>query len=88
MTAVGAPAVLVAAAIAVALLWSTGAMGRGDTVTPPGVLEFPADGELEGGRTYRFADGSWLIDVPEGMRLSPNPPKCRVEGAVSREAVV
>ena len=69
MMAIGAPAVLVGAAIAVALLWSTGAMGRGDTVTPPGVLEFPADGELEGGRTYRFADGSWLIEVPEGMRL-------------------
>ena len=69
MMAIGAPAVLVAAAIAVALLWSTGAMGRGDTVTPPGVLEFPADGELEGGRTYRFPDGSWLIEVPEGMRL-------------------
>ena len=72
MTAVGAPAVLVAAAVVVTLLWSTGALaekGPEDTVTPADVLEFPADGELEGGRTYWFPDGSWLIDVPEGMRL-------------------
>ena len=69
---VGASAVLVVAALAVTLLWSTGALaqvGGGNTVTPVGVLEFPADGILIGGRTYRFPDGSWLIDVPEGMRL-------------------
>ena len=32
-------------------------------------LRLGQDPELEGGRTYRFPDGSWLIDVPEGMRL-------------------
>ena len=44
-------------------------VGGGNTVTPVGALEFPVDGILIGGRTYRFPDGSWLIDVPEGMQL-------------------
>ena len=61
--------VVVAVAVAVAALWSTGALapvGGGNTA---GVQEFPADDILVGGRTYRFPDGSWLIDVPDGMRL-------------------
>ena len=62
-------------AIAAVAVWSTGALaqvGGGNTVTPVGALEFPADNVLEGGRTYRFPDGSWLIEVPEGMSLLYN----------------
>ena len=69
---VGASAVLVVAALAVTLLWSTGALaqvGGGNTVTPVGVLNLEFGQDLEGGRTYRFPDGSWLIEVPEGMSL-------------------
>ena len=64
--------VAIAVAVAVAALWSTGVLaqvGGGNTATPAGVQEFPADGILVGGRTYQFPDGSWLIDVPEGLRL-------------------
>ena len=72
MTAVGAPAVLVAAGLAVTLLWSTGALaevGRGSAATSADTVDLRLGQDLEGGRTYRFPDGSWLIDVPEGMRL-------------------
>ena len=70
--AASALGVTVAVAVAAAALWYTGALaqvGGGNTVTPVGALEFPVDGILIGGRTYRFPDGSWLIDVPEGMQL-------------------
>ena len=70
---IAAAAFAVAAAVLAAVaVWSSGALpqvGGGNTVTPVGALEFPVDGILEGGRTYRFPDGSWLIDVPEGLRL-------------------
>ena len=71
----GASAVLVAAALAVTLLWSTGALaqvGGGSIATPAGVLDLQLGQDLEGGRTYRLPDGSWPIDVPEGMPLFYN----------------
>ncbi|MYE46204.1 MAG: hypothetical protein F4X25_05540 [Chloroflexi bacterium] len=34
-----------------------------------GVQDLQFGQTLEGGRTYRLPDGSWLIDVPDGMTL-------------------
>ena len=69
---IAAATLALAVAIATVAVWSTGALaqvGGGNTETFVG---FPADNVLEGGRTYRFPDGSWLIEVPEGMSLLYN----------------
>ena len=70
---VAACAVAAIVAIAAVAALSSGVLAQvagGNSATFTGVLDFPANRTLEGGRSYRFPDGSWLIDVPEGMRLS------------------
>ena len=64
-------ALAVAAIVATATIvgCSSGESPLDSAASPDGVQELYLGDVLEGGRTYRLPGGSWLIDVPEGMRL-------------------
>ena len=68
---VAAAALAVGAVVATAVIAACSSdRPTGESVTPSdGVHDLYLGDVLVGGRTYRLPGGSWLIDVPEAMRL-------------------